>query len=84
MKEIYELDNEIDQLERKLGFKDEKRKKRNIIQTEMEGFGKGFITFLDSLDKKVKQNIDKYSKQDYDFLKDEFEVALDEGALEMI
>jgi hypothetical protein len=50
----------------------------------MEGFGKGFITFLDSLDKKVKQNIDKYSKQDYDFLKDEFEVALDEGALEMI
>jgi hypothetical protein len=38
---------EIEQLERKLGLKsDKKRKERNDKQVEMEGFGKGFMSFL--------------------------------------
>lgn len=42
-KEIGNLDDEITQLEKKLGLsKDAKRKKRNDEQTNNEGFGKGF------------------------------------------
>ncbi len=46
----------------------------------MEGFGKGFMNFLDEVESKVKMPIIKYKKPEtYDFLKDEYEVALSEG-----
>lgn len=49
----------------------------------MEGFGVGFMSFLDSVDKKAKMDLKKYKapviEEEYDFLKDEMEVALSEG-----
>ena len=82
---IDEEDAAIKALERKLGFRtDAKRKARNNEQTDKEGFGIGFTSFLDSIDQKVKQGLNQYKppSDDYDFNKDEFEVAPSEGELE--
>lgn len=70
-------------LEKRLGFKsDKKRRDRNNKQTEMEGFGMGFMDYLDNLNRKVKMDVSKYSQpEEYDFLKDENEVAMSEGEL---
>jgi len=54
-KEINNLDDEISKLESKLGFKNDlKRKKRNNQQANNEGFGIGFMDFIDSIEAKVK------------------------------
>jgi hypothetical protein len=45
-------------LEKKLGLnKDLKRKARNDKQTDLEGYGLGFMTFLDSVEKKAKMAV---------------------------
>ena len=47
-------------LEKKLGIKGDKKKKNKIMQQiEMEGLGIGFMDFLDEIDTKVKNKIDK-------------------------
>ena len=71
-------------LEKSLFGKDEKRIKRNNKQTDLEGFGLGFSSFLDQIESKAKMPLLKYEapKDDYDFNKDELEVALSEGQLE--
>lgn len=80
---IDEEDAEIRRLERKLGFgKDTKRRERNNTQTDMEGFGRGFMSFIDSIERKAKNFDYKPPSDDYDFNKPEFEVAISEGQLE--
>lgn len=74
-------------LERKLGlYKDPKRKARNDRQTDMEGFGLGFMSFLDTVEDKVKMSKDQYKvpKDDYKFNNPEFEVAPGESDLSNI
>ena len=50
----------------------------------MEGFGLGFSSFLDQIEKKVKLPVTKYAppKDDYDFNKEEHEVAIGEDELQ--
>jgi hypothetical protein len=50
----------------------------------LEGFGVGFSSFLDQIENKAKMPLQKYvaPKDDYNFNKDEFEVAISEGQLE--
>ena len=79
MEEIEKLDDEIAQLERKLGVKGDKRKKDKIQkQIEQEGLGVGFMSFLDEIDSLVKDTSKKYKKKDYAFLDDAQEVAIAE------
>lgn len=69
--EILKEEAEIRNLERKLGLaSDAKRKKRNDEQTEKEGMGVGFLSFLDKLDKIAKIDVRQYEKpkEDYKFL----------------
>lgn len=63
--------------------KDKKRKARNDKQTDLEGFGLGFMEFLDTIEKKTKMSAKDYQKptDDYKFNKDEFEVAIGESDL---
>ena len=73
LEEIDALDDEIKQLEKKLGGG--KRVNKGI---EMEGMGIGFLDFLDGIDSKVKGTKSGYKKSKYDFLDDSKEVALAE------
>jgi hypothetical protein len=42
-------------LERKLGVKKDSKKRRKLHQTvEQEGFGTGFMDFIDGIEKKVR------------------------------
>jgi hypothetical protein len=42
-------------LERKLGIKKDSKKRRKLNQAvEQEGFGSGFMDFIDGIEKKVK------------------------------
>lgn len=69
-------------LERKLGLNnDKKRKARNDRQTDLEGFGLGFMEFLDSIEGKIKMQAYQVPKDDYKFNKPEFEVAIGESDL---
>jgi hypothetical protein len=54
------------------------------MQSEREGFGKGFMEFLDKVDQVVGKSVRDYSApaDDYDFLKDEHEVMIDMSDLE--
>ena len=53
------LDREIAQLERKLGIAANDRKRRRLNQVvEEEGFGKGFMQFVDGIEQKVKGLVD--------------------------
>ena len=55
LEEIDNLDNEIKQLERKMGLKtDVKRKKRFNDSIDREGLGLGFMSFLDDIETKAK------------------------------
>jgi hypothetical protein len=48
-------------LEKKLGLnKDVKRKARNDKQTDLEGYGLGFMSFLDTIETKVKMAVKSY------------------------
>jgi hypothetical protein len=70
-------------LERKLGLSnDEKRKRRNDKQTDLEGFGLGFMEFLDGIEKKAKMKKEDYKKEEYKFNDPEYEVALGESDFE--
>ena len=78
------LDRETAELERKLGFKnDAGRRKRNNQQTDKEGFGIGFMDFLDGVEKhaKMERKLFKPPKE-YTFNNLEDDVAISEGALE--
>ena len=71
-------------LERRLGItNDPKRKARNDKQTDLQGFGLGFMSFLDGIDKKVKMSADKYVVPDkeYKFNDPDYEVAPGESDL---
>lgn len=79
------MDDEIKMLEKKLGLnKDAKRKARNDKQTELEGYGLGFMSFLDSIEGKAKLKMESYKqpKEDYKFNQPEYEVAVGESELE--
>ena len=55
------LDREIAQLERKLGIAANDRKRRRLNQVvEEEGFGKGFMQFVDGIEQKVKGLVVEY------------------------
>ena len=83
MEELENLDSEIQNLEKKLGLhKDKKRGARNDRQAEQEGFGKGFLAFLNGMEAKVRAREYRPPADDYDFLKDEHEVMLNESDLE--
>ena len=72
------LDREIAQLERKLGIAANDRKRRRLNQVvEEEGFGKGFMQFVDGIEKKVKGLVD-YKPLDYEFSDGE---GVEEGEL---
>jgi hypothetical protein len=43
-------------LEKKLGIKDEKKRKKVNQAIGQEGYGNGFLDFLDSIGTKVKQD----------------------------
>ena len=65
MFEIEKDDDEIKQLERKLGIRtDSKRKKRYLTRIEEEGLGLGIFDFLDNIDRKAKLGVEKYRKPD--------------------
>lgn len=53
-REIQKLDDEIKELEKKLGVKDAKKKDKLQKSIESEGLGKGFLSFLDEIGSKVK------------------------------
>lgn len=63
------LDREIAMLERKLGIKKDTKKRRKLNQAvEQEGFGTGFMDFIDGIEKKVKlMPEEEYLPQDYEF-----------------
>lgn len=72
-------------LEKKLGLnKDVKRKARHDRQTEMEGLGLGFLSFLDDIDKKARLKMEDYKppSEEYKFNDPAFEVALGESDFE--
>jgi hypothetical protein len=53
--EKQKLDREIAMLERKLGIKKDGKKRRKLNQAvEQEGFGSGFMEFIDGIEKKVR------------------------------
>ena len=59
--EIDKIDDEIRMLEKKLGLnKDVKRKARNDKQTDLEGYGLGFMSFLDTIETKAKMAVRSY------------------------
>jgi hypothetical protein len=54
-------------LERRLGIRANDRKRRKLHQAvEDEGFGRGFMAFLDSIDHKLKEGND-YEPEEYEF-----------------
>ena len=79
--EISKLDKEIKMLEKKLGIKnDAKRKKRLYKEAEVEGLGKGFMDFLDNVTSKVKMDNKKYKPEEYEFSEGE---GMEEEQLQM-
>jgi hypothetical protein len=67
-------------LERRLGIKANDRKRRKLNQAvEEEGFGRGFMSFIDDIEKKVKTiPPEEYRPQDYQFSDGE---GIEEGDL---
>ena len=63
---------------------DVKRKRRFNDSIDREGLGLGFMSFLDDIEAKAKQQITEYSRpdEDYKFNNPEFELAPSEGELE--
>ena len=63
------LDKEIAILERRLGIRANARKRRKLNQVvEEEGFGRGFMDFIDGIETKVKtQAVEGYRPQEYVF-----------------
>lgn len=56
--QIDELDDEIKDLEKKLGLNMNKdRKKRYLDKIEREGLGLDFFSFLDGIEKKSKMDV---------------------------
>ena len=52
------LDDEIDELEKKLGLAgDVKRKKKYMKKIENEGLGVGFLDFLDDIEVKAEKGV---------------------------
>lgn len=84
LKEIDNLDREIEYLEGKLGVRNDKKKKEKINkQGEREGLGIGFLSFLDGISGKVKDSAYKAKLArgekpgEYDFNDDAKEVLLE-------
>lgn len=66
--EVKKLDREIAMLEKKLGIKNNSKKRQKVNQAiEDEGFGKGFMDFLDQLDGKIAVDPKQYKPQEYEF-----------------
>jgi hypothetical protein len=62
------LDDEIKMLEKKLGIKnDAKRKKKVNKEIEGLGFGTGFMDFIDGIETKVIKSKKEYKPQEYVF-----------------
>jgi hypothetical protein len=72
-------------LERKLGIKKDTKKRTKLNQAvEQEGFGSGFMDFIDGIEKKVKlMPEEEYLPQDYEFSDgegpEEGDLLMDEG-----
>ena len=61
MEQIDELDDEIKELEKKLGLNMNKdRKKRYLDKIEREGLGIDFFSFLDGIEKEAKMDVKDY------------------------
>jgi len=77
------LDNEIEMLEKKLGFKGDGKNKAKLYKDKNEtGLGIGFMEFLDQIDTyKTGSKAKDFSKKEYDFNDSDQEVAISEGAL---
>lgn len=76
---IEEDDDEIKQLERKLGIRtDEKRKKRYLSRIEEEGLGLGIFDFLEDIERNAKLRPDEYQRpiKEYKFNDPRYETAL--------
>ena len=85
LEEIDKDDDEIKQLERKLGIRtDAKRKKRYFQRIEEEGLGLGIFDYLDNIDKLAKVDPSRYQKPDneYKFNDPKFETALGDSDIE--
>lgn len=55
-------------LEKKLGAGKDAKKRRKLNQAiEVEGFGKGFMDFIDGIEGKLKNGQDDYVPQNYEF-----------------
>ena len=64
-REIEKLDEELRELEKKLGVKSDPKKKDRLQKSiESEGLGKGFLSFLDDIGSKVKNKSLKTMKRD--------------------
>lgn len=61
------LDKDILALEKKLGIKDSKQRKKINNMIGKEGYGDGFLDFLDDIQNKVSMNRKQYKPQDYEF-----------------
>ena len=92
VREIHNLEDEIKELEKKLGVKSDPKKKDKLQKSiESEGLGKGFLSFLDEIESKVKNTkfkknmkLDEYAQKAdaYDFLDSDQEVLLDLGKID--
>lgn len=65
--ERQKLDREIAQLERKLGAKDSKKRRKLNDAIETEGFGTGFMDFIDGIEGKLGAEEEAYEPKEYVF-----------------
>ncbi|CDW86880.1 nucleolar mif4g domain-containing protein 1 [Stylonychia lemnae] len=62
------LELELKMLEKKLGIKNDPKKRKKVNQAiEVEGYGTGFMDFLDGIENKIKSKKEVYRPQDYEF-----------------
>ena len=82
---IAEDDDEIKQLERKLGIRtDAKRNKRYLSRIEEQGLGLGIFDFLDGIEKNAKLPVNQYQRpsKEFKFNDPKYEVALGASDIE--
>ena len=61
------MDREIAILERRLGVRDLKKRRKLNQAVEEEGFGRGFMEFIDEIEVKVKGEKERYVPKEYEF-----------------
>lgn len=78
--EIKTLDKDIHKLEKRLGIKSNDAKKRKKLNKTIgqEGYGTGFLDFLDDIENKIKMNAKQYEPKEYEFSDGE---GIEEGDL---